>query len=72
MNMKIIYKFIFISLFIIVPFSLSYAQNVSMEYPRVMSSVRAMGMGNAFFGVSDDKWAAFYNPAGLARNKMHW
>ena len=51
MNMKIIYKFIFISLFIIVPFSLSYAQNVSMEYPRVMSSVRAMGMGNAFFGV---------------------
>ena len=72
MNMKIIYKFIFISLFIIVPFSSSYAQNISMEYPRVMSSVRAMGMGNAFFGVSDDKWAAFYNPAGLARNKMHW
>lgn len=44
----------------------------SREYPRVMSSVRAMGMGNAFFGVSDDKYAAFYNPAGLGMSKSSW
>ena len=56
MNMKNIYKLIFIGLFIIIPVYSSYAQNVSMKYPRVMSSVRAMGMGNAFYGVSDDKW----------------
>lgn len=72
MNIKIINKFLFVSFFILIPVFTGYAQNVSMEYSRVMSSVRAMGMGNAFYGVSDDKWAAFYNPAGLARNKMHW
>lgn len=52
----------------------AYAQKsvFSREYPRMMTSVRAMGMGNAFFGVSDDKYAGFYNPAGLAMNKSHW
>lgn len=52
----------------------AYAQKsvFSREYPRIMTSVRAMGMGNAFYGVSDDKYAAFYNPAGLAMNKSHW
>lgn len=51
-----------------------YAQKsvFSREYPRIMTSVRAMGMGNAFYGVSNDKYAAFYNPAGLAMNKSHW
>lgn len=44
----------------------------SREYPRVMSSVRALGMGNAYFGVSDDKYAAFYNPAGLGMSKSSW
>ncbi len=59
---------------IFVSFTNLYAQKAvfSREYPRMMTSVRAMGMGNAFFGVSDDKYAAFYNPAGLARNKSHW
>lgn len=32
-------------------------------------SIRALGMGGAFYGVSDDKYSAFYNPAGLAKNK---
>lgn len=44
----------------------------SREYPRIMTSVRAMGMGNAFFGVSDDKYAGFYNPAGLGMSKSSW
>ena len=68
------FKAILVALLVIIPFASSYAQKAvfSREYPRVMTSVRAMGMGNAFFGVSDDKYAAFYNPAGLAMNKSVW
>lgn len=68
------FKAVLVVLFIMVTYTLSYAdKNVfSREYPRMITSVRAMGMGNAFFGVSDDKYAAFYNPAGLARNKSVW
>lgn len=68
------FKSILITLLVIIPFASSYAQKAvfSREYPRMMTSVRAMGMGNAFFGVSDDKYAAFYNPAGLAMSKSVW
>ncbi len=68
------FKAVLIVLLLIIPFASSYAQKAvfSREYPRMMTSVRAMGMGNAFFGVSDDKYAAFYNPAGLAMNKSVW
>lgn len=63
-----------IAILCVMGFSQAYAQKsvFSREYPRIMTSVRAMGMGNAFYGVSDDKYAAFYNPAGLAMNKSHW
>jgi hypothetical protein len=37
------------------------------EYPWVMRSAAALGMGNAFHAKSDNKYAPFYNPAGLAR-----
>lgn len=37
-----------------------------------MQSVAAMGMGGAFYGKSDDKYAGFYNPAGLAHYKGKW
>lgn len=40
MNIKIINKFLFVSFFILIPVFTGYAQNVSMEYSRVMSSVR--------------------------------
>jgi hypothetical protein len=33
------------------------------------TSVRALGMGNAFTAVVEDSESLFYNPAGLARNK---
>ena len=68
------FKAILITILVMIPFASSYAQKAvfSREYPRMMTSVRAMGMGNAFFGVSDDKYAAFYNPAGLAMNKSLW
>ena len=70
MKLKLLLIFI-ISLLL---YTETYAQKsvFSREYPRMMTSVRAMGMGNAFFGVSDDKYAGFYNPAGLAMNKSHW
>lgn len=68
------FKAILITILVMIPFASSYAQKAvfSREYPRMMTSVRAMGMGNAFFGVSDDKYAAFYNPAGIAMNKSLW
>ena len=68
------FKVVLVALLVIIPFASSYAQKTvfSREYPRMMTSVRAMGMGNAFFGVSNDKYAAFYNPAGLAMNKSVW
>jgi hypothetical protein len=36
------------------------------EYYSISRSIRAMGMGGAFYGLSDDQNALFYNPAGLA------
>lgn len=36
------------------------------EYYSLSRSVRALGMGGAFYGLSDDDGALFYNPAGLA------
>lgn len=37
------------------------------EYYSVARSPRALGMGNAFYSLSDDEYAIFYNPAGLSR-----
>lgn len=37
------------------------------EYYSLSRSIRALGMGNAFYSLSDDEAAIFYNPAGLAR-----
>jgi hypothetical protein len=53
----------------------SYAQSkgyATREYPWVMRSPAALGMGNAFHAKSDSKYAPFYNPAGLARIKSDW
>jgi len=36
------------------------------EYYGLSRSVRALGMGGAFYGLSDDEFALFYNPAGLS------
>lgn len=37
------------------------------EYSTLNSSVRALGMGDAYSAIVDDSSALFYNPAGLAR-----
>lgn len=49
-----------------------YKSEFSREIPRIMTSVRAMGMGGAYYGISNDKYAPFYNPAGLGLNKYKW
>lgn len=36
------------------------------EWYSISKSTRALGMGNAFYGLSDDESALFYNPAGLS------
>jgi hypothetical protein len=42
------------------------------EYPWVMRSPAALGMGNAYHAKSDSKYAPFYNPAGLDRIQGEW
>ncbi len=36
------------------------------EYYSISRSLRALGMGGAFYGLSNDEYAMFYNPAGLS------
>jgi hypothetical protein len=47
----------------------SNAQNANdalrLAYPGLGSNARALGMGNAYIGLSDDASASFFNPAGL-------
>ncbi|NBT58723.1 hypothetical protein EBT16_08070, partial [bacterium] len=50
-------------------FSLSFLVAPSFgvqEYYELSRSVRSLGMGGAFFGLSDDEYALFSNPAGLS------
>lgn len=55
-------KKLIVLIFILVTTSLYAA-----EYPYIMKSVRALGMGNSYYTLSDDQYGMFYNPAGLAR-----
>ncbi|MBM4304526.1 MAG: hypothetical protein FJ112_09400 [Deltaproteobacteria bacterium] len=36
------------------------------EFYSLSKSIRSLGMGGAFYGLSDDEYALFYNPAGLS------
>ncbi len=47
----------------------SFALN---EYYSLSKSLRAMGMGGAFYALSDDEYALFYNPAGLSVYAQDW
>ena len=38
---------------------------LTSERPSIMESVEALGMGGAYYGLSNSKYASFYNPAGL-------
>jgi hypothetical protein len=35
------------------------------SFPELVTSARALAMGNAYISKVDDSWSAFYNPAGL-------
>ena len=39
------------------------------QFLKIGPGARALGMGSAYVGVSDDIYAAYYNPAGVAINK---
>ena len=45
------------------------AQSLSTKINNPYSSIRALGMGNAFSAVADDYSLIMYNPAGFARKK---
>lgn len=47
--------------------SANAAQSLNTKLSNSYSSLRALGMGNAFTAVADDYSLLFYNPAGLAR-----
>ena len=50
-------------------FTNSFSQNINdvlrLGYNGLGSNARALGMGNAFLGLSDDASAAYFNPAGF-------
>lgn len=60
--MKYIFFFL---LFVLV--KVEAAQSLSTKVRSSYSSIRALGMGNAFTAVADDYSLIFYNPAGFAR-----
>lgn len=39
----------------------------SLEYPSIVRSTKALGMGDAYYAMGEDQYTMFYNPAGLAR-----
>jgi len=65
---KYSYSGLVIILFLLLQ-NLNYAQNVNdalrLGVPGIGYNARALGMGNAYLGLSDDGSAAFFNPAGL-------
>ncbi|AGH94609.1 hypothetical protein [Pseudobdellovibrio exovorus] len=50
-------------------FTTAKAQSLSNKIHNPYSSLRALGMGNAFTAVADDYSLIMYNPAGFARKK---
>src|SRR5688572_442549 len=42
------------------------------EHYGISRSIRSLGMGGAFYGLSDDEYALFYNPAGLSLYRGGW
>jgi tetratricopeptide (TPR) repeat protein len=61
--------FLLASLFLTLASSPAFAQSggVAGEFLNFGVGARAMAMGGAFYGISDDATAAYWNPAGLAQ-----
>lgn len=72
-----------IALFIFTIISLLYVDNVysqadidisrvgttAAQVLKIAPGARSLGMGNAYVGVSDDIYSAYFNPAGISRSK---
>lgn len=56
----------FLILFSAIAFSQNLNDALRLAYPGMGSNARALGMGNAYLGLSDDASAMYFNPAGLA------
>ncbi len=73
MKMRIIYIFIVNILFVNMLFSQQFVSDVSKRgttaapFLSIGQGARAMGMGSAFVGVSDDASAMYWNPAGITK-----
>lgn len=64
--MKLVFKFYIL-------LTLWASQAVATEMFEINTTVRALGMGNAYTAVVNDGHSIFYNPAGLARaNGYYW
>jgi len=71
-----ILQYIYISALVLIISLISFSHSVAQqslikdfELESMAKSVEALGMGGAFYSKSDNKYAAFYNPAGLTRVK---
>jgi len=63
----VLLRFLTIVLLIFAPARFARA-NIDFEdatFPELVTSARALAMGNAYICKTDDAWSAFYNPAGL-------
>lgn len=58
-------KFLALILLLFPIFSFAKLSFEDGAYPEIITSARALGMGNAYISKVDDSWSAFYNPAGL-------
>ncbi|MDR2400569.1 MAG: hypothetical protein LBD73_02830 [Deferribacteraceae bacterium] len=61
-----------IAVFAISAFADAKKEYITREHPWTLRSVAALGMGNAYYTKSSDKYAPFYNPAGLSRINRSW
>ena len=67
--MKLFYSFGLCFLGLQICLQLDAAESLNTKVSGQYSSLRALGMGNAFTAVADDYTLIFYNPAGFAKKK---
>lgn len=58
-------KFLIMTLFLLSQSAMALLPFEDAVSPELVTSARALAMGNAYMGKVDDGWSAFYNPAGL-------
>ncbi|MEZ4751304.1 MAG: hypothetical protein R3B54_12000 [Bdellovibrionota bacterium] len=59
-------------LFVLILVAFSQPALAIREYHKLSKSLRAQGMGGAFYALSNDEYALFYNPAGLSFYDEDW